>query len=106
MHQVDLIEKPTRGKGGGDGYTNLLLSTLNQAVRDGKRRRSRPNLMCTEFEHDFGGRINHSSVEVAEWVLDFIAKYRVKEYCLSVRDQDSARELRKERLKEVENGSS
>jgi len=78
------------------GHVNLLLSVLKLAKEDGARRYGRPNSMYNRFKRDFSGKIYHDPLLVAEWVMDFIRKYGVKEYCLSVQEKETSKEIRRE----------
>ena len=81
----------------GDPYINVMLAVLARAKKDGERRHGRCNLMWAKFKEDYPGyldMINIDPLGKAEWVIEFILKYGVMDYCLSVKDKETERELR------------
>lgn len=86
----------------GDPYINLMLATLALARADSSKKGSDHNLMWDEFKHDFPqcDKIKHPHPRrIAEWVIDFIKRRNVADYCQSVRAKDIERErvnIRKE----------
>jgi len=72
-----------------------MLAIVLKAKMDATRRRGRPNLMYTKFKEDFGGRFHPSPIGLAEWVMDFMRKYGVKDACLSVKDKETGIEIKR-----------
>ena len=76
----------------GDPYINLALSVLVLAKRDSEKRHGDSNQMWTEFKRYLLKVRNPDPMEVARWVVEFMERKGIRDYCQSVRDRDIARE--------------